>query len=829
MGGKSLEEILKKIEADRQQKLLNERVEEDRLYKEKEKQSKYIREQRRMFESIAPSSSSSAAGAGAGGSKRVIPDATIALTFNNIISLDESNIGSASLLLTVTNDTFIDGISDANFELIDVPIGLTIGSIISVDSNNVNVLLAFDNTDFDDGIFSLTIKALGSGLNRGLELTTDTVTITALVESVLLSTVSVVTLTEANLDGVVIRLTLTGETFVEVVSSSNYTLNNAPTGLAIDSIERVSDTVLDITLSFDDTDFDLDIDSFSIDISGIELSRGNTLVSSEIVITAIDEPAPSFAFNPSLVNFSDTIVGNVSSGTMLLVTGANLTGNVTIPSTIGFRFSLTDNGGSTSPLELVQTDGVISTTIYVYFEPVSSGSAFGSASIIGGGANATLILVGIGLDPLLLNNFSGAVIALSLDRLSASYAGSAIRVRRSSDNTELDIGFANNILDTTALLSFAGTGNAFIRKWYNQTGSGLDFVQTDTSSQPKIVNTGVLVEKNGKPALDFTGTTPHLILASTAFASMVFDIYSIASLDSSIVSPLLSIQTPSISWGFSGMRAEVQSSGSSLIDNFIPVGDSIQKLFNLYVSSGNAEATVNDSSIFSQSGTPATITAGTRTLRIGRSPAASYINGLIQEIVVYNGNQVANKSGIKADLSDRYSIGTDIVTLLPYTEAFGANGLDGQLQYNMPNNFVISSDNGNEMAILDPANAEIQECDILNSSANQAFFFYNANGVQNFAITPPHSTRNKTNITLSWNVLRSASAPSVTVDWSIDGSVWNNISYSEPTDDAIWYAVTPIILPTGVENKHILYIRFGQSSDSSGSFTVLDDISITGT
>ncbi|HDZ0636275.1 TPA: hypothetical protein RRT33_005181, partial [Klebsiella pneumoniae] len=63
-------------------------------------------------------------------------------------------------------------------------------------------------------------------------------------------------------------------------------------------------------------------------------------------------------------------------------------------------------------------------------------------------------------------------VALSLRQLSASYTGPAIRVRRSSDNTEINIGFtAEGDLDTTALLNFCGSGNGFISVWYDQSGN----------------------------------------------------------------------------------------------------------------------------------------------------------------------------------------------------------------------------------------------------------------------------------------------------------------------------------------------------------------------
>ncbi len=55
---------------------------------------------------------------------------------------------------------------------------------------------------------------------------------------------------------------------------------------------------------------------------------------------------------------------------------------------------------------------------------------------------------------LLLNEFPGAAAAYSLDKLDKNYNGSAIRVRRSSDNQEQDIGFVDNVFDSASLESF---------------------------------------------------------------------------------------------------------------------------------------------------------------------------------------------------------------------------------------------------------------------------------------------------------------------------------------------------------------------------------------
>lgn len=76
-------------------------------------------------------------------------------------------------------------------------------------------------------------------------------------------------------------------------------------------------------------------------------------------------------------------------------------------------------------------------------------------------------------------------------RLLASYAGSLIRVRRSSDDAEMDIGFAaNGSRDDAALAAFSGSGSAYVTTVYDQSGAGIYLSQATASIQPRIVNAG---------------------------------------------------------------------------------------------------------------------------------------------------------------------------------------------------------------------------------------------------------------------------------------------------------------------------------------------------
>jgi hypothetical protein len=113
--------------------------------------------------------------------------------------------------------------------------------------------------------------------------------------------------------------------------------------------------------------------------------------------------------------------------------------------------------------------------------------------------------------PLLLDTYSGATAAYSLRKLNRSYTGYAIRVRRSSDNTALDISFdGSGNLDTTSLTSFVGANDGFVSIWYDQSGNSKNATQTALTNQPQIIVSGTLQTLNSKPTLYFDGSSRFL-------------------------------------------------------------------------------------------------------------------------------------------------------------------------------------------------------------------------------------------------------------------------------------------------------------------------------
>mgnify|MGYP003631294286 CR=1 FL=1 len=85
-----------------------------------------------------------------------------------------------------------------------------------------------------------------------------------------------------------------------------------------------------------------------------------------------------------------------------------------------------------------------------------------------------------------------------------------VRVRRSSDNVEMDIGFSGDplVMDETALLDFVNKGgtepnnDGWLTTWYDQSGWNRDAVQTIASNQCRLVASGIVDKENGRATVN---------------------------------------------------------------------------------------------------------------------------------------------------------------------------------------------------------------------------------------------------------------------------------------------------------------------------------------
>jgi hypothetical protein len=115
-----------------------------------------------------------------------------------------------------------------------------------------------------------------------------------------------------------------------------------------------------------------------------------------------------------------------------------------------------------------------------------------------------------------LDTYINSLTAYSTVKISSSYLGNLLRVRRSSDNQELDIPYnGSNVLDETILASFVGANDAYVTKWYDQSGNGFDQSQVQALYQPKIVNAGTILKENGRVNVLFDGVDDTMTTTRT--------------------------------------------------------------------------------------------------------------------------------------------------------------------------------------------------------------------------------------------------------------------------------------------------------------------------
>jgi LPXTG-motif cell wall-anchored protein len=93
-------------------------------------------------------------------------------------------------------------------------------------------------------------------------------------------------LTEENLDGRLLSLTIDGDTFKDaVLDKNNFVLNNAPNGASIESVNYIDSTHFSVKLRFDGTDLDRSITNLSVTVDSSELTKNEVIESNELAIT----------------------------------------------------------------------------------------------------------------------------------------------------------------------------------------------------------------------------------------------------------------------------------------------------------------------------------------------------------------------------------------------------------------------------------------------------------------------------------------------------------------------------------------------------------------
>jgi hypothetical protein len=246
----------------------------------------------------------------------------------------------------------------------------------------------------------------------------------------------------------------------------------------------------------------------------------------------------------------------------------------------------------------------------------------------------------------LLDTYPGAFAAYSLRKLRTAYGGSAIRVRRSSDNTESDIGFnGGGGLDTTALTTFVGAGNGFVRTWYDQSGNARNQIQTINANQPSIVTSGAVILVNGKPSISQDGVSGRMLTLNSNINVANLSIFQVFKINDTTFQTNFGGGSNYVLFGFTASfppdSITVSSrfkNGASLVTNDAP---------QVTTNYGN-----NTQILSSAFYTGAVTWAG-----FGWGNSTSWPTvGNIQEHIWFTSSQASNRTGIETNINSYYTI-----------------------------------------------------------------------------------------------------------------------------------------------------------------------------
>ena len=256
----------------------------------------------------------------------------------------------------------------------------------------------------------------------------------------------------------------------------------------------------------------------------------------------------------------------------------------------------------------------------------------------------------------------------------------AVRVRRSSDNSEQD--FTVSEIHSGALVSFVGSGNdGFVETWYDQSGNGNNLTQSTDGKQPTIVTSGTLNTRNNEPIVKFIqANSTHLTGASSIFPTgtdIALTVFNAMHVDASsgnragVFGHQGSGNDPGTSkylTGNTGSRRTIlktkDASGTVVLtqpNTGVPDdADAIITYFSSMSDGTQTHASFNLGAILqttiTASCTDQSYETGNPTILGARTVSDNFTDSEIFEVIVYDSDQLSNRNAIEANLSSKYGI-----------------------------------------------------------------------------------------------------------------------------------------------------------------------------
>lgn len=243
-------------------------------------------------------------------------------------------------------------------------------------------------------------------------------------------------------------------------------------------------------------------------------------LASKNYVDALTHPFDMAIYRPTQANANETIVLYTIAPTVTFLNNfSGSTGSVEVNPSAPYTCNIERDGVVIGSLT-VSTSGSVSfatigstTEIFtngqklrIVAPPTTDSSLAGLSITLAGTTH------GVIESALLLDNYPTSLRAGGFRLLTSGYTGSCCQIRRSTDSATLDIGFANGVVDTNAIITFCGASDGFISILYDQNQIS-DFIPSSTLAQPMIYTGGsgtVITNGKGMPSMRFTGSQTNL-------------------------------------------------------------------------------------------------------------------------------------------------------------------------------------------------------------------------------------------------------------------------------------------------------------------------------
>ena len=344
----------------------------------------------------------------------------------------------------------------------------------------------------------------------------------------------------------------------------------------------------------------------------------------------------SFSLTQAFTTFSVSHTDDASATLGIWSTAASATANLNTASFFRNDDGFAVNAGTT--LTTAGTIDYVADRTYLQTNVVNGGS---SSVFVDGATGATGNAGSTNPSGVLIIGYFKSGSYLNLDGAIKEF------IIYDTDQTDNRLAIEANIGETYSIAgipAYANTVNGFVETWYDQSGNGKDATQLTAANQPKIVDAGNLVA-NG---LGFF--TNDLLETASLGASQPITAFSVFTQDSA----------SSTIYGSSGSHALITSSSNTISLN---AGTALVSSASITVGTPalvSSLANSTSSFIFINGGNTTTGNAGTTgitgSLKLGSTNSNRAMEGELQEFIIYNSDQTANRIAIETNINSHYDI-----------------------------------------------------------------------------------------------------------------------------------------------------------------------------